>query len=50
MDLSLFDFTKVTTLEAVFLGCQSLDNVNFGVIINTPVVASMRQIFMIAML
>ena len=44
IDLTNFDFSKITTMHAMFYGCKGLKNINFGNI-NTSSVTDMSQLF-----
>ena len=44
IDLSNFDFSKVTNMKSMFKGCSSLEKVNFGYI-NTSFVESLEELF-----
>ena len=44
IDLTNFDFSKITTMQAMFYGCIGLKNINFGNI-NTSSVTDMSQLF-----
>ena len=44
IDLSLFDFSQITSMENMFRNCYYLEKINFGNI-NTSSVVNMRRLF-----